>query len=399
MKILILTHSFFPEKNGISLVNDYMAKGLSRDNEVIVITEKKDSLTAEYNNKYDYDGICVYRIGIQQKGFKFYGEKARLRKYIEEFAPDVLICVCVQTWTFDFLSPILDEIDCKKILYNHGSSAYFERYPLIDNLLHFRLNAFKYNYYWYRYYKQAYKYIKKFDKVIYLSENNSAFEYAQKYGLSNGVIIENAVEDDFFNYIRNNNICDKDSLNFIYVSNYDDNKNQKAVLNAFYHALEMFSGRNKNITLRMIGGQDEKYYNELCEINEYKKNELKKNKGHAFVDKINIELFYGLDRLDMKHYMKEADIFLMGSRKEQYPIVLCEAAASGLMIISTNVGHAEKIPGCTVVNNYNEMAERINEVLNDSSFVYEKGQESRAYAMKHYRIEEKVKELISVVKE
>lgn len=398
MKILFLTHSFYPENNGIAMVNDYMARGLQKNNSVVVVTEKKDGLDAIYNDEYNYEGIQIYRISVKQKGFRFVGDRKRLFELIHKEAPDVLICVCVQTWTFDFIAPVLDEIKCRKILYNHGASAYFDDYPLLSSFITFRLNAFKYYYYWKQYYNKAYKYIQKFDRVIYLSEDNSAYRYAKKYGINNGIVIENAVEDDFFDFKRENNILDKEFLSFIYVSNYDDNKNQKALLNAFYSSLMKYSDVSRSIRLTMIGGQDKEYYKELCELNEYKKSELTKIKGNAFAEKISIELFFGLERSEIKECMKVADIFLMGSKKEQYPIVLCEAAASGLMIISTNVGHASTIPGCIVVKDYAEMAGKISEVLYEPSIVYEKGQKAREYALKHYRIKEKVKELDKVIK-
>lgn len=41
MKILISVHTYYPDKNGVQMVTQYIAEGLAKKHEVKVITELK----------------------------------------------------------------------------------------------------------------------------------------------------------------------------------------------------------------------------------------------------------------------------------------------------------------------------------------------------------------------
>jgi len=372
MRILFAVHTYYPDRNGVQNVTEYLAEDLARDNEVLVITQSKNN----YTPCEVYNDVSIIRIEAEQRGFKFFGDTDRYIKTIREYSPDVLVCVCAQSWQFDWLCPVLDSIDCKKVLYTHGFSAYFDYYPIKEDIAGLHLKALHYHGYWKRYYEKAHEYMAKFDSVVYLSEGNSAHKYAEKYNLKNGIIIPNAVSEEYFNY----SICDDnerfgENLNLIYVANYDENKNQKSVLKAYY-----LSGAG-NCTLTMIGGQNKDYFDELNALND----ELSKD---GSVNKAG--LYFGLGHEEILKRMKDSDVFLCGSKKEQYPLMLCEAAAMGMAIISTDVGHARELEGCTVVGDYEEMALKIKELSSEGTLLRKNAALLKKYAENNYHVKDKI---------
>lgn len=376
MKILISAHTYYPDHNGVQMVTQYMAEGLAKKHEVLVLTETK----GKYVREEIHENVRIERIDVKVEKSGFSGEKDRYFQRIKEYEPDIFICVCTQTWTFDWIVEKLDEIPCKKVLYTHGYSGYMEHYPVVYDLLHGKLHALEYHRKWKKYYDRAHIYIEKFDLVTYLDANNSAAVYAEKYGLKNGIIMENAVDDRIFENPVSEREQDPDAerpLRYLYIANYDENKNQKMILDAFYkispeHKELIFIGSRKNeyaeMLIRTAGELD------------------LKNGRHE------VRILYGLEREETIKMLGEADVFVCGSRKEQYPIVLCEAAAKGLPIITTDVGHAAAIPGAVIVTDESEMAEQMQRLYDDTELCRELGKKNREYALSHYRIGEKVRE-------
>ena len=88
---------------------------------------------------------------------------------------------------------------------------------------------------------------------------------------------------------------------------------------------------------------------------------------------------------------------MCGSRKEQYPIMLCEAAAAGLAIISTKVGHAETMPGIETVDSETEMIDKIKQISEQKNERKQKSEQLRAYAKEHYRIKGKIDQFLEII--
>lgn len=374
MRILIAVHTYYPDKNGVQAVTQYIAEGLAKTHEVLVVTELKENhTTAEIKNN-----VKIERIKIHKKGYKFKGEKKKFFKIIDNYAPDVLISVCTQSWPFDWLWRIIDQLQCKKILYTHGYSGLQKHYPIGYDITHLRLRAFRYHLHWMLYYRNAYRYIEKYDLVTYLSPNNISFWYAQKHGLKNGAILPNAVEDIFFQGSSLDRIKEGKTDNitrYIYVANFDNNKNQKSVLRSFLKA------GLKNTELIFIGSSVNEYYTEL--LQEYEENAKRTEAGRVL-------FLTGLQRQETAEQLRLSDVFVCGSRHEQYPLMLCEAAAKGLPIISTNVGHAAEMDGCIVVENMEEMTDKIKFLYERPEERLRRGKMLRKYALEHYQIRDKV---------
>lgn len=377
MRILIAVHTYYPDRNGVQNVTEYLAEGLAKNgaNEVLVLSQMKEGYeTCEVHNE-----VSIIRLEAEQRDFRFFGDDVKYISTIKEYAPDVLVCVCLQSWQFDWLRPHLDELTCKKVLYTHGSSAYFDYYPIKEDILGLHLKALHYHNYWKKYYSKAFEYMAKFDRVVYLSENNSSYRYAVKNGLENGIIIPNAVSDEYFEdcvYEDPSRFSLRGKTNLLYVANYDENKNQKDVLRAYYKA------ETNYVTLTLMGGQNRGYFEELIKLNDELSEKSEMSKA---------TIFYAPSHKEIMKQMKESDVFLCGSKKEQYPLMLCEAAAMGMAIISTDVGHAKELPGCVVVADYDDMAAKINELSSSPKVLKENAMKLREYAESHYRIEDKIK--------
>lgn len=376
MKVVFAVHTYYPAHNGVQAVTQYIAEGIAQRHQVSVITEKKEGLMLQET----YRGVLIHRIHVELKHNRFYGDKKAFFRIVEEEQPDVLVCVCTQSWPYDWTCRMRKGIMCKKILYTHGYTAYMEHYPIWHDLFHLRLRAFLYHMYWKNYYKNVYKYISHYDRVVYLSRKNIAARYADRHGLTNGIIMENAVEDSFFeNCILEDDVHFKADrmVHFIYVANYDDNKNQMELLDLF--AMADIPGS----ILTMIGSRDNEYYHQVCQ------SYLKKRIQNP---SLQIHILFGLTRDQIREKLSEGDVFLCVSKHEEYPVMLCEAAAKGLAIISKDVGHASEMQGCIVAKTSKEFVSQMQRLQRDAQLRKTLGMQLRAYAQEHCRIGDKVKQ-------
>ena len=376
MKILFAVHTYYPAHNGVQAVTQYIAEGIAKKHQVSVITEKREGISEQEK----YRGVFIRRIQVELRHNRFYGDKKAFFRMIEEEQPDILVCVCTQSWPYDWTCRNQKGIMCKKILYTHGYTAYMEHYPILYDLLHLKLKAFFYHMHWKKYYKNAHKYITYFDKVIYLSQNNIAAKYAAEHGLTNGIIMENAVEDSFFEdcVLEDDTHFKADrAVHFIYVANYDNNKNQLELINLFAQADIPGS------KLTMIGGRDNVYYRQVCQKYLEK---CSQNPG------LQADILFGLSREEICEKLSEADVFACVSKHEEYPLMLCEAAAKGLAIISTDIGHASEMPGCIVAKTSKEFVWQMQQLQRDAQLRKTLGMRLRTYAQEHCRIADKVKQ-------
>ena len=87
MKILISVHTYYPDKNGVQMVTQYIAEGLAKKHEVKVITELKEN----YLRKEIYNNVSIERIKINSFDGKFTGEKNKYLSFIKDYNPKVLI--------------------------------------------------------------------------------------------------------------------------------------------------------------------------------------------------------------------------------------------------------------------------------------------------------------------
>lgn len=384
MKIMFLVDTYYPLQDGVQIVTQYHAEGLARRNDVLVVT----SLRKEMERSAVHNGVRIERICVKRNPYtlQWAGEKAILQKKISEYQPDVLIVVSHSIWAFDWLRGKLKKYPGKKVLYTHGS-AFKEKYQVGELIKKFRIRRqivadimkIYAEWFWQRYKNTLPKYIAEYDKVIYLHHNDALHQYIEKFNCENGVIIENAVEDVFFN--RKAYLDDKDKeLIFINVSSYVERKNQKLILESFYAANLL------NARLVLIGSQSTSYHKELLQLNDdlIRKYGLQTSKADILCE---------LSREEVLDQYSVADIYVSASSWEAMSISLCEAAASGMAILSTDVGHASSIPGVFLCDNKDDFIRNMKLVAQDYMVRAERGKMAYDYAKGHYVINDKVNEL------
>lgn len=381
MKILFLVSSYYPRPDGVSVVTQYLAEGLAVRHEVLVITERDKG----YNEYEVVNNVKIMRIYVQKTWNTFKGEKEKYWKGIKAFMADVMVVVSTQTWTFDWLWKKIDDYGSYvKIFYSHGYSCLpysgvLEKYNLWEDIKRIDIFRIMNHFYWKMYYGYIYKLIAKYDMSIYLTDKGEDYQYSLKFGLTNGAIMENAIEDFFFqhNKLESPELFEEGiQVKYLCVANYRERKNQKMILEAFYKA------DIPDAVMIFVGGQKNSYCDELILLNE----ELNNKYGKRMIN-----ILYGLNREQVYNIYDTSHVFIMGSSWEQYPMVLGEAGSMGMAIISTNVGHANALPGCILYETVDELAYNMRYLFFNPQKRKENGKKLRKYCEEHYRITEKIR--------
>lgn len=378
MNILFTVYTYYPLKDGVQAVTEYLAEGLvKKGHKVTVITPRFGG-----KEKEEYNGVFIERIDIWTKHSLYFGEKKEYIQLIKEKTQevDVMINVCTQNPMTDLIFPIIKELNCKKILYMHGmydSKWNWDMIKSLGNIGHKIWNNIR----WGLYYKKKKKYFRQYNEVIQLHRFDRGYMFfEQKYNIKS-IAIENAAENVFFEECNRKNT----TRYALCVANYMERKNQEFVLKAFYLA-----NINSDYELILIGSEKNSYYEKLVQLN----NNLSDKYGHK-----NVKLLFGIDRVATIQYIKNADFYLLGSKWEAFPISIIETMAVGVPFICTNVGCVRYLPGGIVVKDENEMAYWI-ELLSKNEKCKEKiGQAGKIYSENNLSVESKVKQLECVLEE
>lgn len=388
LKIMILVDTYYPLQDGVQTVTQYIAEGLAKNHDVLVITSLRDGM----EKSCEYHSVRIERIRAKRNPYTLHmvGERKAMQERVRSFCPDALIVVGIQNWGYDWLKKRLDRYPGKKILYTHGASC-LEDYSVWKRLRMFRprrqiladLLKIYAEGYWKHYKEKLPKYMGRFDKVTYLYEKDDLYLYMKPYGLKNGMILENAVEDIFFErkaYLVN----ERKPLVFINVSSYAERKNQKLILKAFYDA------KIPESRLVLIGSRETPYYRELKEYYEKLKEEgISLNR--------QIQILCGLERKKILEIYREADVYIAASEWEAMSISLCEAAAAGMPILTTDTGHASSIPGVFLCNTEEDFIEKMRLLYQDPMIRASRGKMAYEYAVLNYTIQNKVDRLEKVL--
>ena len=224
--------TYWPFQDGVAHVTKYLAEGLAkRGHQVFVYTStgnknRLDIPLIEEHNGVEIERIRVYtRWPIRLKGLDSRSNPVHYFRRIKEFAPDVLVVVCAQTWTFDWIIPYLEQIKCKKVFFSHGFSSLKEKYNIKEELIKRNFVNAYIEYKEKVYFKKLYQYIEKFDKAIYISDIEKGYQYVLEHGLKNGIILENAIEEQFLSNImqHDNNKNETEEFQILCVDNYNEN--------------------------------------------------------------------------------------------------------------------------------------------------------------------------------
>lgn len=378
MKIVITVNTYYPLKDGVQLVTQYHAENLARKgHEVTVITPNYGNREQEF-----YKGVYIIRTDIVTKHAMYYGDKRAYQNLVlqETKKADAMVNVCTQNPMTDWLFPILDKIVCKKILYMHGMHEQKWNADMLKSAADVGHKIWN-NGRWGWYYKTSGKYFKKYNHIVQLHRFDAAFLYFRKHYGMNCQVIENAAEDIFFERAKTEK---REKHYAVCVANYIERKNQEFVLRSFYQAKLPASWR-----MIFIGSEKNHYYERLAGLNQ----KLADRHG-----KRDVEFLWGVDRADTIEYMKRADLSLMGSKWEAFPISIVESMAAAVPFITTDVGCVRYLPGGVVVSEESEMAYWLELLAKNSESRCMLGQAGFEYAKSNLSIQSKVNQLEHLLK-
>jgi glycosyltransferase involved in cell wall biosynthesis len=165
--------------------------------------------------------------------------------------------------------------------------------------------------------------------------------------VGNYELINNVVDTSVFKpLLTENNITE--GLQILHVSSLvDKEKNISGIIKI----AELLKQKNFQFNITIIGDNVD---------------EINKHKELAYKNLIKLEInFVGYKTpTEISNYMNKADVFLLFSNYEGMPVVLLEAMACGLPVITTNVGQVNQMitPAMGIVlnsNNINECVEKL----------------------------------------
>ncbi len=379
MKIMFLAISYWPSQDGVSQVTQYLAEGLAKKHEVRVVAS-----LSSFNRGEEHENVRIDRVRAKRNRYLscLQGEKALAKKYIIDYQPDVLIVVSVQSWGYDWFKRELNRLPGRKVLLTHGASCLKEyhvweqvkkirfRKQIIADLV--RVNNERY---WKRYKEKLPADMARFDLVGYLFQGEKLCSYMRQAGLKNGMILENAVEDSFFER-RAYDVDGGKEVVFINVSNYEKRKNQAKLISAYAAA------GLPNSRLVLIGSEENEYYHELLKM---------RTEVEATADfKGKIDIWVSIPRSKVLEIYGQADVYVSASSWEAMSISICEAAAGGLMILSTDVGHVSQIPGAQLFETETDLTRLMKQAYENPDIRRQNGMQANAFAEENYRIQKKV---------
>lgn len=359
MRIMFAVPCYWPSQDGVTMITSYLAEGLAaKGHDVFVITSAGNGGLQELPEKESHESVKILRMRVHTRWPLFLrgrdkkSTKEVYRKAVQEYAPDVLVIVCAQTWTLDWIVPYLKKLDCVKVFYSHGYSAWkgggysYKEWIMRRNIVG-AWSVYKCK----KYYDNLYRHIRLFDRAIYLSEDSNAAVYAEKHGLTNGRVLKNAIDERFFFDDMRHVHEEKECVSYLFVANYNQNKNQEMLIRAFAAAK---IGKSRLI---LVGFEENPYYEYLQEVirEELPDQPEKKVFFHTHVSREKVFDLY-----------RTSDVFVCSSKSETYSIVAHEAAATAMPIISTDVGIYRKITEAYIVDGLAQMQEAMERLYYDA---------------------------------
>lgn len=385
MKILFTTFSYYPQTSGVPIVVQYLAEGLvKRGHSVGVVTRKNGY---DFPDRENVNGVNVYRFNIGQTLAKRnIGDIDGYIKFVKEYEKDVLVLECVQCHTTDILLEYLPEMKCKVVIHSHGGPGIKQKFLRWNtNIKHSVGNTHN----WYRWRKYYGKTLPKFsqyvDAVICLSLCASDLDYMTSI-MKRVEIVENAAHDIFFD----ESLYKKEVKDVIHVSNehyilcianYVPNKGQYDIINAYSKI------NADNISLVLIGSKKNAYYEKLKKLSD-KVNTMESKE---------VVLLTGIDRSFFPSIIKGADVFMMASAHEEYPVSLVETMAVGTPFISTDAGCARLLPGGVTVTDRGELRMVLQMLVRHPEMLERYGRQGKCYALENNQTEKAVMKFESIL--
>lgn len=364
---------------GVQIVTKYLCEGLvERGHSVAVISNTIDG----HANNEIVNGVQITRFK-EKDIFKIHtGEKKEFQNHIlnQSNDYDCIITVCAQSFASEWFWPLIDRVDCKTILYMHGMRE--------EKVKWRRIHGFKHGIkelilvpWWRGYFKRNWKYITRYNQVVHLFMNDSSYNYFTKHGYTKNTVILNSCDDDFFLTDEMTPSTMPYEINgkyFICVANYDDNKNQCGLLDAFINS------KVRDTNMVFVGSKEKEYSRKL--INMVKESNAK-----------NVKVLINIPRSDTIRLIKNSYAVVLASKSEYFPLSIVEGMAAGKPFISSDVGIVPMLPGGNIAHNKSEFEYWMEYYNTNQDYVSEMGNIARQYAIKHFRKQDIITKFESLI--
>lgn len=346
MNVMISVATYYPLIDGVQTITEYYAESLVKaGHNVTVLTSDCDGCLIKEER---HSGVSIRRFRLKTSKSMYIGERDEYIRAVCELSAshDCWIAVCTQNAFTDLIIPHVAKLKCKTVLWLHGMAEFAlprVQQVSLGDLGRYALNNFR----WRPFYYCAVRNIRHFDAVICLHNKDRSVSFLHKHGVEPSLILENGLVDDF-NYQHDCRDLKSNSNYWLCVSNYSQQKNQELVLRAF-------AASNSKRRLIFVGSSRNSYYEKMQRL----------SKSLLKSDADRVKWLAGIDRADIVELISNAFAFISGSKIEKYPVVICEAMASGTPFVSTDVGIVRHLPGGLISNTVTSMAESVNKLETD----------------------------------
>lgn len=381
MNFVITVHTYWPRKDGVQYVTQYLAEGLVKNgHQVTVITSQsqKKQVISEIHN-----GVLIMRPFLKTHYSIFVSGKNKYCKLVldELVKSDCLINCCVQSPNNNVLLSVFKKIDCPKILYMHGMHNF--RLPSQKVNFSYKLKHCALNIRWWLFYKWHRQKFLNYDAMIDIHEKSLAVSFMKEMGYKKPIyILQNAVENFENIEINGNDLHDAPLLDekyFLYVANFVPGKNQELLIRSYIEVPD-----KQGYKLVLIGKSSE-YSKKMIQLIKEKD-----TKNEVF-------LFEDISRELTMKYIKNCRCAVMSSLSEVFPIFICEAIMCAHPYISMNVGCVKQIPGGIIVENGQEMTQALQKIISDNELEKKLSFDGYTYAKNNLLQSEKIKEFEKIL--
>jgi len=335
MKILLSCEFYYPTIGGAQEIIRQIAQRLAKKGHKVTVA-------TSYNPERNFEQLN----GVKIQSFKIHGNKVkgiwgeinRYKDFLVTSDFDVIANYAAQTWTTDLTFDVLEQIKAKKILIPCGYSGLVLR---SKKML-----------YW-NYFRKLPDYLRKYDHIIYHSTNYIDKAFGDKHGITHYSVIPNAIDKDEMQsheieFRKIYNIKTKYML--FNVSNHYKLKNH-------FFTIKAFDTLNRDDATLIINGNKPS-----------SKTSCYPTCAKQASNKPKLLLLDSIPREHVVSAFHEADVFILGSKVEYFPLVILESMAVGLPFISTNVGCVKDFSGGIIISSIKEMAENITEILDNPDY-------------------------------
>jgi L-malate glycosyltransferase len=352
VRILHTANTYAPSLDGVAEVVRNVSERLAqRGHEVHVAT----SALPKESSYVQLGGVHVHRFsatGNLASGMR--GEIANYREFVKSGSWHILVNHCAQVWPTDALLEQVAGYVWPSVLVTHGL--------LVDNVL------------FAKYYSDLPRYITDYSKWIRISSLSEEARFAESCHLPTPQVITNGV--DLLEWtlpslgLRNNWGINRRPW-IVNVSNHNPLKNHRA----FFRLANCLCDVDAHLTL--VGG--------TYPANRWGLGRFGVSGGCAYDCAIRAKLSKGrvvlrtnLRRAEVVSAIKEADLIVSCSKWEANSVILLESMAAGTPWVSFDVGSARDNVGGVTVQNLDEMAKVVKELLRDPGRRVRMGTEGRA---------------------